>query len=337
MQNQSDANNTKKAEERGDIDNCKFALISQNVRGLREKMKRNIIFEQMKEKADIIFLQETHSTPDQEERWKTESGCKTLFSHGSSNARGVMILFSKSLDMEIIESTTDEDGRYIIIKCIIQGTKFLIYNIYAPNNKTEHKIFLSNLKEKVCLDENNEFEYKIGAGDWNFTEVENDRTGGNYTVWKENVAILEEINEKNDMIDIWRARNPETKRYTWRQRKPQIQSRIDRIYISDTMQYNVFKTDIVPGLRSDHSAITLSIKSIPENKQAGAGYWKFNNSLIENKEFSVDLKRYIENDIEKESSVIESKQVKWEYIKYKIKTWSMKKSKEIAKKEEKMK
>jgi hypothetical protein len=107
--------------------------------------------------------------------------------------------------------------------------------------------------------------------------------------------------------------------------------RIDRIYISDTMQYNVSKTDIVPGLRSDHSAVTIDIKAIAESKQAGASYWKFNNSLLENKEFSVDLKRFIENDIEKESSEIDSKQVKWEYIKYKIKTWSMKKSKEIAK------
>ena len=78
---------------------------------------------------------------------------------------------------------------------------------------------------------------------------------------------MDEINEKADLIDIWRVRHPDEKKFTWRQRKPDIHSRIDCIYISDTMQYNVSQCDIVPGIRSDHSAVTLTIKPASISKK----------------------------------------------------------------------
>ena len=91
------------------------------------------------------------------------------------------------------------------------------------------------------------------------------------------------------------------------------------------------KTEIIPGIRSDHSAITLSIKPTKGNKTAGPSFWKFNNSLLKNQDFASGLTTYIEGEIKKECAPFENKQVKWEYMKYKIKTWSINKSKEIAK------
>ena len=51
--------------------------------------------------------------------------------------------------------------------------------------------------DKQCYD------YVIGGGDWNFTDVDIDRKGGNYTIWHESSIKLDEINEKLDTIDIW--------------------------------------------------------------------------------------------------------------------------------------
>ena len=160
----------------------------------------------------------------------------------------------------------------------------------------------------------------------------NDRSGGNYNYknWQKNATILNEINEKHDLIDIWRVKNPEKTRFTWRRTKPVIQSRIDRFYISDTMQYNISKADIIPGIRSDHSAIVLSIKPTKSVEEGGPNFWKFNNSLLNNTDFTNGLKLFIENDISKECEEIKCSQVRWEYTKYKIKQWSIKKSKEIA-------
>ena len=337
MSQNGNADNTKREEEEKDIEKCNFNAVSQNVKGLREKIKRLTVFEHLKKKGDIIFLQESHSTPEDESKWKEECEGEVLFSHGASNARGVMIIFSKKLELEIVRSTLDKGGRYIILECLIQGTRFLIWNIYAPNNKVEHKSFLSKLKEEICENYDLNIPYKIGIGDWNFTEETIDRLGGNYTVLKDSVSILEEINEKCDMVDIWRIRNPDKRLYTWRQKKPiVIHSRIDRIYISDIMQYNVSKTDIIPGIRSDHSAVTMSIKPTKGMGNSGPSFWKFNNSLLKNENFTTGLKTYIETELAEQCESFQSKQVKWEYMKYKIKTWSIAESKKIARQRRKI-
>ena len=317
----------------GGLDNCNFNVVTLNVRGIAtNKVKRISVFEYMKNKGDICFLQETHSTEETENKWRQENGWTSHFSHGQSNSRGVMIFYNKTLDIDVIEKVGDSEGRFLMLKCIIQGEKFILYNIYAPNKEADHKTFMEYVKNQLLSVSNDNYDYIIGAGDWNFTSEDNDRKGGNYKKWDESINILEEINEKLDMIDIWRVKNPETTRYTWRGkvRNQLIQSRLDRIYISDTMQYNVSKTDILPGISSDHSLAMLSIKPTKGLKQSGPSFWRFNNSLLKNEKFTSGLKHYINNEIAEECAEINSKQAKWEYTKFKIKNWSMKESKHIA-------
>ncbi len=89
---------SKKSREGGDIENCNFKLVSQNVKGLKtNKVKRETIFNYLKENGDIALLQETHSTPETEELWKNECGSESFFSHGTNNSCGVMIFFQTNL------------------------------------------------------------------------------------------------------------------------------------------------------------------------------------------------------------------------------------------------
>ena len=100
---------------------------------------------------------------------------RSFFSHGASNSCGVTILFSNKLEIVIKGQVTDTNGRFLLLKCIIQGTKIILCNVYVPNNDKEHADFLYDIKEKLsCLD-TDEYDYLIGAGDWNFTEEKNDR------------------------------------------------------------------------------------------------------------------------------------------------------------------
>ena len=70
---------------------CK--LISLNVRGIGNFKKRRTIFTVCrKQKADFIFLQETHSKKDSEICWKNEWDGEVVMAHGSSNSRGMAIL-----------------------------------------------------------------------------------------------------------------------------------------------------------------------------------------------------------------------------------------------------
>ena len=78
------------------LDTCK--LISVNVRGINNFRKRRTIFTWCrKQKADLIFLQQTHSNKNSERQWKNECGGDMIMSHGSSDSCGVPILFKKGL------------------------------------------------------------------------------------------------------------------------------------------------------------------------------------------------------------------------------------------------
>ena len=104
--------------------NIMFDILSLNVRGIREKKKRINIFSWVRNHVSdqsVIMLQETHSTKDLESSWSSQLQCeKVYYSHGESNARGVLIAFQNDLDVTIKQKVCDENGRFIVLKCIIQ-------------------------------------------------------------------------------------------------------------------------------------------------------------------------------------------------------------------------
>ena len=71
----------------------KIRLSSFNCRGLRNALKRNKIFNWLKQDYyGISLLHETHSCPSDLKKWKSEWDGEIYFSHGESNAKGVAIL-----------------------------------------------------------------------------------------------------------------------------------------------------------------------------------------------------------------------------------------------------
>ena len=101
-----------------------FNFFFLNIRGLSNFKKRRAVFTWCrngcrKQKASIIFLQETHSTIDKEKQWtKAEWGAPIEFAHGSSNARGVAVLLRNSFDCKRKRRIVDPMGRYIGIKAV---------------------------------------------------------------------------------------------------------------------------------------------------------------------------------------------------------------------------
>ena len=94
---------------------------------------------------------------------------------------------------------------------------------------------------------------------------------------------------ENDLVDIWRIRNPDNKNFTWRQKNPIIQRRLDYWFISDMLQEDVVKSEIVTSIKTDHLAITLEIDSL-DDQQRGPSFWKSNNSLLEDLVFVQSLR-----------------------------------------------
>ena len=104
-----------------------FSLITYNVKGMRDSSKRQQIFNYLKNHMHngIFFLQETHSTPDDEEKWKTEWGGELFFSHGKSNSKGVLTGFTKNIDAQITKNTYDKNGRILLTDAIIDSHKYI--------------------------------------------------------------------------------------------------------------------------------------------------------------------------------------------------------------------
>ena len=79
------------------------------------------------------------------------------------------------------------------------------------------------------------------------------------------------------------------------------------------MQVSVKNTDILASLLTDQLPITFSYCKSEESNR-GRGFWKFNNSLIENGEYVHQMKKIISDTLnELFNENILDDQVKWEY------------------------
>ena len=122
-----------------------ITLLSLNVRGMRNGMKRRKIFRYLKmNKANICMLQETHSSIKDCNLWSSEWGNKCIYSHGETNARGVAILLDKALTIQ--EIRRDMDGRRLILKVEINNYSYCIANIYGNNEDKPEFLQKSNRK-----------------------------------------------------------------------------------------------------------------------------------------------------------------------------------------------
>ena len=93
--------------------------ISYNVRGLGYFKKRREIFHYLHTKSiDIALIQENHSAKYMEFRWRNEWGSRAYFSHGTTQARGAMILISKNVNISVHNTFKANDGSFIMIDFI---------------------------------------------------------------------------------------------------------------------------------------------------------------------------------------------------------------------------
>jgi len=110
------------------------SLVSFNTNGCADPAKRQQLFEFLKMTDGHVFLlSETHTTPLSERNWSDEWQGQGLFSHGTSTAGGVAILFSDNLDVDILSSKELLPGRCLFASVRFHGFTFNIINIHAPN------------------------------------------------------------------------------------------------------------------------------------------------------------------------------------------------------------
>ena len=144
-------------------------FISLNTRGISNYRKRRTIFTWLrKQKADGIFLQETHSTQGNEACWLKEWGATRICSYGANNARGVAILIRNNFDCVVEDSVNDSNGRFIILKVLLSGKPTLLVNMYGPNRDNELVAFYHTVLQIIVNKNFDDIENIIMGGDLNF-------------------------------------------------------------------------------------------------------------------------------------------------------------------------
>ena len=250
-------------------------ICSLNVRGLGDTLKRREVFSWLRAKNNsIYFLQDVHCCENTSTLWSAEWGYKSYFSCCTGAKAGVAILFNNTFDFEMKRVYCDPNGRFII--CDIQtNEKYLtLATIYAPNNDDAvlFEGFFEHLLDFQC-------EEVVIGGDFNLVlNLEKDKKGGVAKTHNNSFKVVQEFMENLNLTDAWRLLHPDSLRYTWRRRKPEIQCRLDFFLVSQSSMCNVMHADISTGFKTDHSMIDISI-TVQSNPR-GPGFWKLNTSFL---------------------------------------------------------
>ena len=257
----------------------KVTIMSMNCRGLSDLKKRRDVMQFIRSKRiNIVFLQDTHLTTQTIPYFDTLWNGMSYHSCHSSRSRGTSILINNNLSYTLIEEMKSECGNFQILACKIQNDSYLLVNVYGPNE--DNPAFYNNLSNIIGQFD---VDHMIVAGDFNFVmkpEADSLNYSGEYNVRAKRTFL--ELSYRYNLVDAWRHIYPNERKYTWSRRNPFKAGRLDMYFVSDELLNSIIETDIIPGYRTDHNIITLSI----QNKQPkGNGLWKFNTSHLSDDEY----------------------------------------------------
>ena len=135
----------------------------------------------------------------------------------------------------------------------------------------------------------------ILTGDLNTPLSEKDRSS-RQKISKE-VAELNHNLEQLELVDIYRVFHPGTSKYTYFSAAHGTFSKIDHILVHRSCLSTCKKTEIIPCILSDHSAMKLEIND-KRNYKNSRNTWKLNNSLLSNQWVTDEIKQEIKQFLE---------------------------------------
>ena len=211
----------------------KIKILSANCRGIRNKVKRYDVINYMKDKkVNILCLQDTHLTIEDETDIKTYWQGEILLHGVNTNSRGVAILLNDTFEYKVKNIFRDTSGNMIILDFQMSDVKLKLINIYGPN--IDDSSFYDSISTLLSK---NEEEYIIWCGDFNMTlnpvlDSYNYLNLNNPRSRKTVMSIMVE----NDLVDSFRYFYPETKRFTWHRQNPIKQARLDYLSFLQALQ-----------------------------------------------------------------------------------------------------
>ena len=271
----------------------------------------------------ILGLQESHLNVDEAEHLNEAYPRLIVINNGTSTSKeGVTFVLNKDLINGMKwQHTPIIENRVSILEIETEQNRGLnIVLVYAPNIEAEKIAFWKVLKVK--LKEIGNMDNMIVMGDFNSVENALDRYP--HREDDENVKqSWKAVRNKFKLVDGWRVHNPIRKDYTFNQKSSGSMSRIDRIYLDESIYVYGYNWDHVETAMSDHNMVTVDLLKA-KLPFIGKGVWRMYQDDIDNKVTVKRITKLMETTSErfkiaKENPTMKSIQRIWSETKGEIK------------------
>ncbi|KAI0744993.1 Endonuclease/exonuclease/phosphatase [Earliella scabrosa] len=287
---------------------ARIKLASLNMRGYGQTLqngasdKWNMICQVMRDsKIAVLALQETHLSQDRVDAINElfAASLKVTASFDGVNTTGAKRYFDPD-QMTVKELVP---GRALFITLTwTAGKKLSLLNVYAPNDHHANAEFWAEVgseRTRLHLPKPD-----IMMGDTNIVEASIDRMPPRKDL-EEAADSLKILYTSFGMTDGWRTMNEGKRGYTYLQTSTGSQSRIDRIYIANTLVRASSDWDIEgPGIVTDHRMPTCMISNYCA-PFVGKGRWSMPACLLSDKPFmeimretAMNFQRRLEHNVQ---------------------------------------
>ena len=177
----------------------------------------------LQEGHDIIALQETHCGNNDLKLWEKEWPGLSKWNTYSTRLAGVAILSNPILNVKILDTQMDFNGRVLQLTVKIDYYNFQILNVYASNPETQEESegFMSDVQ--YYLDPTLP---ALISGDFNMVENLKLNRKGSKPRGLDTFGIEAQEKLKSDysLIDIWWEIHPNKREFSWHSRYDNIPS-----------------------------------------------------------------------------------------------------------------
>ena len=253
-------------------------IISLNVRGLRNKAKREVVFSHLCSISfSLCLLQEVHLKDEEDVKLFSKEWTKgdSRWSIGGVHSSGVGTL-SGNQEVHFVGSFSVVQGRVLVTDIDWKGMGLRVLNIYAhASPKERRELFLS--LDTVFMTNR----HVVIGGDFN-SQSEGSKAEAGFI----------NIVTKYNLVDSYKKVNPDDLGITWSNSRG-AKSRID--YIFCPVEFQVTGAKVSPVFYTDHNMLSVKLNS--KMIKSGKGYWKLNNNILEVQQFRLSFKCFLKECI----------------------------------------
>ena len=262
--------------------------------------KRKQIFNSVRLTNDIVILTETKFKSTEVDRYKREwnSGLIASCTPEIHAQAGVAILFRHGLAINILNDGRDQNGRVCWALVELYAKKILIVGVYAPSSGDNASFFTEDVfpvLNKV------EYDHVILGGDWNVgmdTNLDYYGYSDAAQVRPKSRQALHDNIANYDLIDIYRELHQNGSERTWRLwnesgRKADKEARLDYFLVDSNMASFVELVGVSGPFTTKFDHRPVILKADFNKVSRGPGYWKFNNSMLNESDFCKKVRERI--------------------------------------------